>query len=479
MRWVSRVGASVVVMLMVTYQQATAQGSDGFDHWQHRKLFPSCTSCHAGVYQTEQPLWPRASGCATCHDGKIERAVDWRAPSQLPRTNLKFTHQRHAEAVRAKGDSSVSCGSCHSVGRDRMRVRLAVVERCLDCHGIRTAHLAAPDTACASCHVTLARASRLTRDDVSRFPVPESHQSPEFAGAEHGREARATAGTGGISAACATCHARDFCSECHVNAPEVPVIQALAPDPRSLVRRPELKAPPSHADPAFLTHHGSAMRKSAAACATCHTQESCLTCHIGPPARVQALPVSGPGRGRGAVVRRERPASHGADFSEIHGPPANARPASCNGCHVRPQCLDCHRPNPADPTPGYHPAGFLSRHPAAAYSRETSCGDCHNTGQFCADCHVKAGVTARAPLGRGYHDAKQFFLLGHGQAARQNLESCVACHAERDCLTCHSALGGRRFNPHGPGFDPATLQRKNSQVCTACHGAAIPSPAAP
>jgi hypothetical protein len=144
---------------------------------------------------------------------------------------------------------------------------------------------------------------------------------------------------------------------------------------------------------------------------------------------------------------------------------------------VRTQCLDCHRPNPADASPGYHPPGFLSRHPAAAYSRETSCSDCHNTGQFCSECHVKAGLSARGELNGGYHDAKQFFLLGHGQAARQNLESCVGCHAERDCLACHSALTGRRFNPHGPGFDPSTLRRKNSQVCTACHGASIPDAA--
>jgi hypothetical protein len=52
----------------------------------------------------------------------------------------------------------------------------------------------------------------------------------------------------------------------------------------------------------------------------------------------------------------------------------------------------------------------------------------------------------------------------------------VSCHAERDCLTCHSALGGRRFNPHGPGFDPERLRRRNPQMCSACHGAAIPDP---
>lgn len=81
---------------------------------------------------------------------------------------------------------------------------------------------------------------------------------------------------------------------------------------------------------------------------------------------------------------------------------------------------------------------------------------------------------AAGPIGRGYHDAKRFFIAGHGQAARQSLESCVACHTERDCLTCHSALGGRRFSPHGPGFDPERLRKKNIEVCTACHGVAVP-----
>jgi hypothetical protein len=74
----------------------------------------------------------------------------------------------------------------------------------------------------------------------------------------------------------------------------------------------------------------------------------------------------------------------------------------------------------------------------------------------------------------GYHDARSFFVSGHGGAARQSLESCVSCHTERDCLPCHSAQGGRRFNPHGPGFDAERLRRKNFQMCTVCHGAAVP-----
>ena len=56
-----------------------------------------------------------------------------------------------------------------------------------------------------------------------------------------------------------------------------------------------------------------------------------------------------------------------------------ATSSRCQGCHARPQCLDCHRGTP-ERTPQYHPQTFLERHPAAAYARETNCSDCHNSG---------------------------------------------------------------------------------------------------
>jgi len=448
---------------------------DRFDHWQHRELFPSCVGCHAGAAEASASLWPKPANCADCHDGAIEERVEWAPPSAPRPSNLKFTHSSHADRVlRAAPDSAIRCSACHTEpGTDPMQVREAVVRNCLDCHHIRAAHLEAPDTACVVCHVPLVQAVRLSRTDVSRFPAPPSHWAPEFGEGGHGEQARA--GSRGVAASCAICHARDFCSECHVNAPEVPAIQALAPDPRSLALRVELRAPASHADPTFLLRHGEPARQEAAECATCHTQESCLGCHEASPTVALAMHPAGPGRSPGARVQRKRPTSHGIDFSDSHAELAAARPQSCGACHARSQCLDCHRPNAADPSPGYHPAGFLTTHPAAAYTRDQSCADCHNQSQFCADCHVSAGLGSRDGLrGAGYHDAKAEFLLNHGQAARQNLESCVSCHSERDCLSCHSAQGGRRFNPHGPGFDPETLRRKNPSMCTACHGTSIP-----
>jgi hypothetical protein len=97
-------------------------------------------------------------------------------------------------------------------------------------------------------------------------------------------------------------------------------------------------------------------------------------------------------------------------------------------------------------------------------------------GEFCQTCHAQSGLSARRTLvgPAGYHDGNRQFFLGHGQAARQALESCVSCHVERDCLTCHSVVRGRGFSPHGPGFDPERMLRKNPQLCIACHGTSIP-----
>lgn len=470
--------AALVALVTVCTGVAAAQQTATFDHTKHAKLFPACTSCHAGAAAAGRPLWPDSASCAVCHDGTIQRRVAWQSPESL-RTNLRFDHLTHMRATvvrqAAGGQSPPSCMDCHSAsGAPWMAVQPPVVARCLGCHQLPPAHFAAPDTACATCHLPLARATRLTRADVAVIDTPPSHRSPEFKTANgHGALARAPGG--GVAASCATCHARDFCLTCHVDAPEQPTVQALARDSRATAIAVGLAAPASHAAPDFLERHGSRVHTEQRQCATCHTQESCLACHAGTPRVAAGLFTSSPERGVGAVIIRRPPPSHGARFTNEHAGLAAARSATCAGCHVRADCLVCHRPTAAS-GPGYHRAGFLARHPVAAYARETSCNDCHNNGSFCVTCHAASGLVARGPLGTsGYHDAKRFFLLGHGQTARQNLESCVGCHVERDCLTCHSAQGSRRFDPHGPGFDAARLRRKNPQMCTACHGTNIPN----
>lgn len=403
--------------------------------------------------------------------------IAWQPPTAPHPSNLKFVHDLVPLMARTtpQGPQPLACRDCHvPAGAGPMDVHRGVPERCVECHAPGATHLTVPDTVCSTCHVPLVRAASLRPADIAGFPAPPSHRTPGFVtGGVHGRLATATREP--VSPSCAVCHARDFCITCHVDAPERAAIQALDPDPRSRAIAVQLQRPPSHDAPSFLSRHGAMVRANPQQCATCHTRESCLGCHAPSQAVGASLHAAGAGRGIGAQPRRSPPPSHRENFARRHASYAASAPVTCAGCHVRTDCLQCHRPDAAASPAGYHPIGFLQRHPAAAYSRETRCADCHNSGSFCQTCHATAGLVSTGPLDAGYHDASSTFSAGHGQAARQSLESCTACHAERDCLTCHSALGGRRFNPHGPGFDAERLRRKNAQMCTVCHGAAIPN----
>ncbi|MDH4043781.1 MAG: hypothetical protein OEY20_04710 [Gemmatimonadota bacterium] len=228
------------------------------------------------------------------------------------------------------------------------------------------------------------------------------------------------------------------------------------------------QAPASHRAPDWLATHKTVVEAQRTTCAVCHAQESCWQCHRGNPQVAEGLPTAASGTGLNVQVQRRPPATHTPEFANGHGGLADSRPEACAGCHVRQDCLECHRPSPAS-AGGYHKPGFLTSHPQQAYSREVSCANCHNTGGFCTSCHKQAGLVANGPINRGYHDQAPQFLGGHGPAARQSLESCVSCHVENDCLTCH-----RQFNPHGPGFAPEKLQSRAEEMCRVCHGAAIP-----
>jgi hypothetical protein len=466
------VTALAVVVLLGGTAQAQRPAGASFDHRRHQRLFPACEACHRGAADPEQGIWPDPAACGACHDGTTRPRVTWQAPQGPTPNNLKFAHELVPMMTRPTpgGPQALACRDCHiAPGEPWMAVGRATPERCLECHGPGTTHLA--DARCETCHLPLPRATRLAAADVAGFPVPPSHRQPGFTtAAGHGALARATPP---VATSCTVCHARDFCVTCHVDAPEQPAIQALAPDPRSRAIQVRLGPPASHQAPTFLREHGAAVRANARQCSTCHARESCLACHAASQRVALALPARAPDRGVGAQPARRPPDSHRENFTARHAAMAAAAPATCAGCHVRTDCFSCHRPAAAA-GPGYHPAGFLERHPAAAYARETSCSDCHSVGAFCQACHAKAGLVSTKQLGSGYHDASRFFIAGHGQAARQSLETCVGCHVERDCLTCHSAAGGRRFNPHGPGFDGARLRRKNPEMCTACHGTAIP-----
>lgn len=453
---------------------------DTFDHTKHAKLFVSCTACHVGAERAGVSIFPTPAQCASCHDGKAQRLVDWQPRVGPPITHLNFNHRVHLERRRARHvDSSGTCVDCHATGGAKwMDVRGPDAPQCLTCHKLgRENHFSLPDTACATCHVALSKATGLSRERVARFPRPNSHDAPDFQSkAGHGKLAKLTVGSQKVASSCATCHVRPYCTYCHVNAPEIPAIQALGFYNAAVALPRKFDQPATHKRADFESQHGKQAGHGAQACQTCHTRESCAVCHVNQlPAAARGLYPAGPGRGAGAMPKEKAPSTHTPTWPTKHGTVAAATMQTCASCHTRQSCLTCHVPNTAN-RGQYHPASFLTRHPADAYSRSSSCAECHNQQQFCQSCHQQSGVVSqRALLGAGgYHDGNRQFFVGHGQAARQSLESCASCHVERDCLTCHSAQKGRGFSPHGPGFDSERMLRKNPQLCMACHGTSIP-----
>jgi hypothetical protein len=353
-----------------------------------------------------------------------------------------------------------------------MDVMLPGLESCLACHGAGAAHL--EQASCVPCHRPLTGIPGLSAERIAAFPAPPNHASPAFL-SEHGPLAERDLSR------CATCHARETCESCHPNAESVAAIRALEADARVLPQARRIAArwprPASHDDPAWLAEHGRG-EQAIESCGNCHVRESCEACHLDGLASLDRLPAARAGGPQGALVARARPADHHPGFASAHGTAALTQ-ANCATCHAPALCESCHDPDGIPSAldasvatlrgPTFHPPNFVERHAAEAYGREADCSGCHSNETFCRDCHAGSGLAARDSRTSAYHDAQPFWLLNHGAAARQGLESCASCHQQTDCLQCHSAKSGWRVNPHGPDFDGGAFGDRNLAPCAVCH----------
>jgi len=433
-----------------------------FPHEAHQGLFPLCTGCHEGVPAGDvADYFPEPASCAGCHDGVREPQVAWDGPSERV-GNVEFVHVEHDAALAAAGDPAQQCASCHiAPGGGRMQVAQGVqLATCWGCHAHEaTEHQV--DAACESCHVPLARTA-FDRVRIEQIPVPADHQSAAFLDREHGEQAEA--GTG----RCATCHTQERCASCHVDA-ERDEIAAMPAAPAGMelpLAVAHYNEPTTHLERQWLTLHGA--EASRETCATCHTSNDCTSCHVQPlPAAVRAMPARDDVSAPGVHVVARPPESHeSAFFMQAHTGLAAAGSATCATCHEESFCVSCHD---APVGGGYHPNDFVARHTADAFGRDTECSNCHNTAVFCRECHVQVGITSRGRLGPGYHDDGPIWLLRHGQAARQNLESCASCHRQVDCTQCHGELGAFKISPHTLAFDAERAWVRSPRTCLACH----------
>ena len=428
-----------------------------FPHDRHQGLFPLCAGCHEGVPSNDRArFYPRVDLCNQCHVGDQARTDTWtqRGPQV---SNLRFRHGTHEQLL---GDFAPTCEACHSdPGGPGMAVsRHVQLGICWTCHAA-TEHVV--DAPCATCHVPLAE-SGLPVERIAAFPFPADHASPGFLIADHGSKAS------GQSTRCATCHTADRCTACHVAADRDEIV-ALRAAPEGMELPPtygRYVEPASHADEDWLAAHGA--RASRAECGTCHTSDSCTACHVSPvPAPVASLPARDQVVAPGVQIARHPPASHASlFFMEDHATLAASDAGVCSTCHAESFCVQCHD-GPFNG--GYHPPQFVARHKAQAFGQDAECATCHNTQAFCRSCHVDSGLGSFGRLGPGFHDAQSQWFLRHGQAARQNLETCASCHAQRDCTQCHGVLGAFRVSPHSKDFDAQDAWKRNPRTCRACH----------
>ncbi len=173
-------------------------------------------------------------------------------------------------------------------------------------------------------------------------------------------------------------------------------------------------------------------------------------------------------------------AQHAPDFIQRHKYVAANDSQFCANCHKEEYCVGCHdgRVRPRS----IHPADYLNMHATEARLATQKCTSCHREQSFCLSCHQRLGVSMSGPTGvreaGRFHPPKQEWSDAprrpghHAFEAMRNLNACVSCHIERDCVVCHGGQGiGGGFNPHSGGFAGgcATQLRRNPRPCYVCH----------
>lgn len=152
-------------------------------------------------------------------------------------------------------------------------------------------------------------------------------------------------------------------------------------------------------------------------------------------------------------AKRLRPANHDVAWMERHAGVSRSNSSDCASCHLEEDCVACHTAGLAEPFQ-VHPPNFTIVHAIDAKLSPDDCTSCHQPQTFCAECHMRSGVSAidgfRPPVRAEFHppgwtDASQ--PNNHGVLARQNINDCASCHQERDCVACHVNI-----NPHPPEF---------------------------
>jgi hypothetical protein len=355
-------------------------------------------------------------------------------PAQRIAIRMDHAHPAHR---------ALPCVQCHTGAPSSRTARDLLIpaeSTCNPCHAAQTDRDAPSAERCGTCHVGYgAGGTRVV--PASSFPTPRLH----FSHATHVQRGAT-------------------CESCHAGVRE----SALA----TRDHLPTMRQ--------CLTCHGGARSDGARGAAPANAAppttraapSACTTCHLAEPDGVL--------RTRFAEGTLTPPdwllgMGHDADWLVRHRWVGADQGTACASCHRESECTDCHDGRVRPRT--VHPNDYLTIHTQDARREPTRCASCHTTQRFCSECHARLGLaTTSAPAVRAtnrYHPPAAAWERAHALEAKRSLTACASCHAERDCVSCHGALGiGGGLSPHPPGFAArcASLLAANARACVTCHG---------
>jgi hypothetical protein len=321
----------------------------------------ACAMCHAIDRRQPDKAEPGkpAARCVACHPG-FDRATGFVPRLRIPPPNLKFDHRGHVVGA------GIPCARCHGdlaaegVGL-ATRAQLPTMDLCLECHDGKQA-----SGRCTLCHVAAAagriqteyREGSLAPAGGGDLPV----HGPDFA-ARHAREA------GAVGATCSSCHAKEYCVECHAG-----VVKPLDFHPAD-----------------YISLHTIDARRGTPDCTACHrSQTFCVGCHsrlgVAADGRIGELvrPTEGPSDRRfhppGWIDTGEDGGLRASRGPQHHAFEAQRNLRQCASCHRESFCTQCHSAQPGSPRINPHPADWVGSRRCEALRRRA--------GRMCLRCHV-------------------------------------------------------------------------------------------
>jgi len=370
--------AIVAVGAVIASARATADAGDGtdwspviyplqrlplvFSHKAHLGRGATCTTCHTTALTSRSALdnlLPTEAACRACHP--IDRAqpakiatpvaacagchAGWQAGQPIARTYLtpsplKFDHSAHQMSA---------CESCHRGIREvelATTKQLPTMQSCLACH-----KQGGEERRCADCHVTQLGGRLATTFEhgelAPRHAGLGDDHGPGFE-REHAVQARAPGAT------CAACHDRSECVDCH----------------QGVVK------PAGFHDGNYLLIHAGEARRGRPDCSACHRYESfCVACHEREGLGTRAVPGFGQPTRPFHVAGW---ASTGGG-PNLHAGEARRNVAACASCHRDEDCMTCHSAEASSARVTPHPAGWRGSARCRALDRANRrmCLRCH------------------------------------------------------------------------------------------------------